>query len=63
MNLCSAEDDKLKIYKENFEKAYLEATEEFYQARTAEYLAQNGVINYMTYVWLWWSRGWGQVFI
>ncbi|XP_065837404.1 cullin-5-like [Oscarella lobularis] len=49
VNLCSAEDDKLKIYKENFEKAYLEATEEFYQARTAEYLAQNGVINYMTY--------------
>lgn len=42
--------DKLKIYRENFEKAYLEATEEFYKTQAAAYLQENGVQNYMKYV-------------
>ena len=49
MNLSSDTDDKLKIYRENFEKAYLEATESFYKAKAPQYLAENGVQNYMRY--------------
>ncbi|XP_064628678.1 cullin-5-like isoform X2 [Lineus longissimus] len=49
VNLSSDVDDKLKIYRENFEKAYLEATESFYRSKAPEYLADNGVQNYMKY--------------
>lgn len=49
VNLSSDCDDKLKIYRENFEKAYLEATEAFYRAKAPEYLAANGVQEYMKY--------------
>jgi hypothetical protein len=31
VNLCSNVDDKLKIYRENFERAYIQATESFYK--------------------------------
>ena len=47
MNLSSDSEDKLKIYRENFERAYLEATETFYKQKASEYLAENGVQNYM----------------
>ena len=50
VNLSSEVLDKLKIYRENFEKAYLEATEEFYKTQAAAYLQENGVQNYMKYV-------------
>lgn len=49
MNLSSDYDDKLKIYRDNFEKAYLDATQAFYRAKAPEYLAANGVQNYMRY--------------
>ena len=49
VNLSSDTDDKLKIYRENFEKAYLNATEAFYKAKAPEYLDANGVQNYMRY--------------
>lgn len=49
MNLSSDTEDKLKIYRENFEKAYLDATQAFYKAKAPEYLAANGVQNYMRY--------------
>ncbi|XP_021958442.1 cullin-5 [Folsomia candida] len=49
VNLCSSEEDKLKIYRENFEKAYIEATESFYQVKATQYLQENGVQNYMKY--------------
>ncbi|XP_019639152.1 PREDICTED: cullin-5-like isoform X1 [Branchiostoma belcheri] len=49
VNLCSDPEDKLKIYKENFEAAYIEATEAFYKAQAPQYLADNGVQNYMKY--------------
>ena len=49
VNLSSDSDDKLKIYKENFEKAYLEAAENFYKQNAPTYLELNGVQNYMRY--------------
>ncbi|GFG33135.1 hypothetical protein Cfor_12315 [Coptotermes formosanus] len=49
VNLCSNPDDKLQIYRENFEKAYMEATEAFYKMKAPQYLQANGVQNYMKY--------------
>ncbi|KAG8320123.1 Cullin-5 [Homalodisca vitripennis] len=49
VNLCSNTDDKLQIYRENFEKAYIEATESFYKMKAPQYLQANGVQNYMKY--------------
>ncbi|RWS06688.1 cullin-5-like protein [Dinothrombium tinctorium] len=46
VNLCSSQNDK-QIYRENFEKAYLEATESCYRTKAPEYLEANGVQNYM----------------
>lgn len=48
VSLCSPSNDK-QIYKENFEIAYLTATESFYSTKSAEFLALNGVQQYM--VW------------
>lgn len=50
MNLCSNPDDKLQIYRDNFEKAYMDSTERFYRTQAPAYLQQNGVQNYMKYV-------------
>lgn len=47
--MCSDVDDKLKIYKENFEKAYLESTIEFYNQHAQDYISKNGIISYLTY--------------
>lgn len=49
VNLCSNPEDKLQIYRENFEKAYMEATEAFYKMKAPQYLQANGVQNYMKY--------------
>ncbi|XP_021330127.2 cullin-5 isoform X3 [Danio rerio] len=49
VNLCSNTDDKLQIYRENFEKSYLDSTERFYKTQAPSYLQQNGVQNYMKY--------------
>ncbi|XP_032235365.1 cullin-5 [Nematostella vectensis] len=49
VNLSSDASDKLMIYRENFEKAYIDATEEFYKAQASSYLQENGVQNYMRY--------------
>lgn len=49
VNLCSDPEDKLKIYKDNFEKAYLESTNEFYSQHAQDYISKNGIINYLTY--------------
>ncbi|RWS24253.1 cullin-5-like protein, partial [Leptotrombidium deliense] len=46
VNLCSNQNDK-HIYRENFEKAYLESTESCYRTKASEYLEANGVQNYM----------------
>lgn len=50
VNLCSNPDNKLQIYRDNFEKAYLDSTERFYRTQAPSYLQQNGVQNYMKYV-------------
>ncbi len=47
--MCSNPEDKLLIYRENFEKTYIEATERFYKTKAPEYLRLNGVENYMKY--------------
>jgi len=49
VNLSSDCEDKLKIYRDNFEKAYLDATQSFYRTKAPEYLDANGVQNYMRY--------------
>lgn len=49
VNLCSNYDDKLQIYKEYFERAYIETTEAFYKAKAPEYLELHGVQNYMRF--------------
>jgi len=49
VNLCSIAEDKHKIYKENFERAYILATEAFYKVQAPEQLNVNGVHNYMKY--------------
>ncbi|XP_031567625.1 cullin-5-like isoform X2 [Actinia tenebrosa] len=49
VNLSSDITDKLKIYVENFEKAYIDATREFYKTQASAYLQENGVQNYMKY--------------
>ncbi|XP_077283567.1 cullin 5 isoform X2 [Arctopsyche grandis] len=49
VNLCSNPDDKLQIYKENFEAAYIQATEQFYKLKANEQLQANGVQAYMKY--------------
>ncbi|XP_045062904.1 cullin-5-like isoform X2 [Coregonus clupeaformis] len=49
VNLCSNPDDKLQIYRDNFEKAYMDSTERFYRTQAPSYLQQNGVQNYMKY--------------
>ncbi|XP_052811601.1 cullin-5-like [Mya arenaria] len=49
VNLSSDIEDKLKIYRENFERAYLEATKSFYKLKAPQYLQANGVQNYMRY--------------
>lgn len=49
VNLCSNPDDKLEIYRENFEAAYLQATAEFYRLKGNEQLQANGVQSFMRY--------------
>ncbi|EZA46754.1 Cullin-5 [Ooceraea biroi] len=49
VNLCSNPTDKLQIYRENFEAAYIQATEAFYWVNAPEYLQLHGVENYMRY--------------
>lgn len=49
VNLCSNTEDKLEIYRENFEAAYLLATTEFYRLKGNEQLQANGVQSFMRY--------------
>ncbi|XP_020799716.1 cullin-5 [Drosophila serrata] len=49
VNLSSNAEDKLEIYRENFELAYLKATAEFYRLKSAEQQQENGVLAYMKY--------------
>jgi len=49
VNLSSNVEDKLEIYRDNFEMAYLKATAEFYRLKSAEQQQENGVLAYMKY--------------
>lgn len=49
VNLSSNSEDKLEIYRENFEMAYLNATAEFYRLKSTEQQQENGVLAYMKY--------------
>lgn len=49
VNLCSNTEDRLQIYRENFEAAYIESTELFYRLKAPEQLSTNGVQAYMRY--------------
>ncbi|XP_312548.6 cullin-5 [Anopheles gambiae] len=49
VNLCSNTEDKLEIYRENFEAAYLHATSAFYRLKASEQLQTNGVKSFMEY--------------
>ena len=49
VNLCSNSEDRLNIYVEHFEKAYINSTEAFYKLKAPQYLEINGVYNYMRY--------------
>lgn len=49
VNLCSNNEDKLEIYRENFEAAYLQATGDFYRLKGNEQLQENGVQSFMRY--------------
>lgn len=49
VNLCSNPDDKLSIYRENFEAAYLQASSAFYRLKASEQLQAHGVQAFMRY--------------
>lgn len=49
VNLCSNPEDKLQIYRENFEAAYLKATASFYRLKATEQQQANGVLAFMKY--------------
>nr|CAI5824989.1 unnamed protein product [Callosobruchus analis] len=49
VNLCSNTEDRLQIYRENFEAAYIQSTDLFYRLKAPEQLATNGVQAYMRY--------------
>ncbi|XP_073844788.1 cullin-5-like [Musca autumnalis] len=49
VNLCSNPEDKLQIYRENFEAAYLKATTAFYRLKATEQQQANGVLAFMKY--------------
>ncbi|CAI5450667.1 unnamed protein product [Caenorhabditis angaria] len=42
-------DDVLGVYRKTFERSFIEQTVEYYRNRSAEYLAEAGVLNYMVY--------------
>lgn len=49
VNLCSNQEDRLMIYRENFETAYIKTTADFYRLKAHEQLQANGVQAFMRY--------------
>lgn len=49
VNLCSNHEDRLQIYREYFEQAYINTTKLFYITRAPEYLEVHGIHDYMKY--------------
>ena len=49
VNLCSNPEDKLLIYRQNFETSYIESTRNFYKSKANEFLYENGIHEYMKF--------------
>lgn len=49
VNLCSNQEDRLMIYRENFEASYIKTTSDFYRLKAHEQLQANGVQAFMRY--------------
>lgn len=49
VNLCSNSEDKLLIYRDNFEAAYIKTTADFYRMKAHEHLSEHGVQSFMRY--------------
>lgn len=49
VNLCSNQEDRLMIYRENFEAAYIKTTADFYRLKAHEQLQAHGVQSFMRY--------------
>lgn len=49
VNLCSNQEDRLMIYRENFEAAYIKTTSDFYRLKAHEQLQAHGVQSFMRY--------------
>lgn len=49
VNLSSNTEDKLEIYRDNFEAAYIQTTTTFYKLKASEQLQANGVLSFMYY--------------
>ncbi|VDP15393.1 unnamed protein product [Onchocerca flexuosa] len=49
VSLNLSTEDSLAVYKENFERAYVDDTERFYKSRAPQVLASEGVQSYMVY--------------
>lgn len=49
VNLCSNQEDRLMIYRENFEAAYIKTTADFYRLKAHEQLQAHGVQAFMRY--------------
>ena len=47
--MCSDPDDRLKIYKENFERAYLDSEVAYYNKYAQKFISDKGIIEYLTY--------------
>ena len=50
VSLWEEKEDAPKLYKELYEAAYVDAMEKFYEIDAPQYLAENGLIEYMKYV-------------
>lgn len=50
VSLCTDSCDRLQIYRQHFEKPYVEATEAFYRRIAPQFLQENGVQTYVRYV-------------
>ena len=48
--LCYFMQDKLYIYRNNFERVYIASTETFYRTKGQHYYCQHGILPYMKWV-------------
>ena len=49
VHLCSNAEDRLEAYRQHFETVYVECLTRYYQSHAAEFLADNGVHDFMRY--------------